>query len=54
MESNENQVIKVGSLLDEAQKRKERLKNLKRPLENKNESKSDEDSITKSLPKYVY
>lgn len=53
MESNEDEVIKVGSLLDEAQKRKERLKNLKRPLESKNESKTDEDVI-KSLPKYVY
>jgi len=53
MENSENQSIKVGSLEEEARKRKERLANLKKSLENKNESKKNEDSVEKSLPKYV-
>ncbi|XP_025194357.1 coiled-coil domain-containing protein 12 [Melanaphis sacchari] len=51
MENSENQSIKVGSLEEEAKKRKERLANLKKSLENKNESKNNDDSVEKSLPK---
>lgn len=53
MENLENQSIKVGSLEEEARKRKERLANLKKSLENKNESKNSEDNVDKLLPKYV-
>lgn len=52
MENSENQSIKVGSLEEEARKRKERLANLKKSLENKNEAKTNEDSVEKPLPKY--
>jgi len=48
MEASENH---VGSLEDEAHKRKERLANLKKSLENKNERKNNEDGIEKPLPK---
>ncbi|XP_050537725.1 coiled-coil domain-containing protein 12 [Daktulosphaira vitifoliae] len=41
----------VGSLEDEARKRKERLANLKKSLSNKNESTKSEERIEKSLPK---
>ncbi|KAL5244975.1 hypothetical protein ACI65C_012385 [Semiaphis heraclei] len=51
MENSENQSIKVGSLEEEARKRKERLANLKKSLENKNEAKTNEDSVEKPLPK---
>lgn len=53
MENLENQSIKVGSLEEEARKRKERLANLKKSLENKNESKNNEDNVDKLLPKYI-
>lgn len=53
MDNSENQSIKVGSLEEEARKRKERLANLKKSLENKNESKNSEDNVDKLLPKYV-
>jgi len=53
MENSENQSVNVGSLEDEAKKRKERLANLKKSLENKNESKNNEDGMEKTLPKYV-
>jgi len=53
MENSENQCIKVGSLEEEARKRKERLANLKKSLENKNDMKNNEDCVQKPLPKYV-
>lgn len=53
MEDVENQSIKVGSLEDEARKRKERLANLKKSLENKNESQNYENNGQTLLPKYV-
>lgn len=53
MDNSENQSNKVGSLEEEARKRKERLANLKKTLEIKNESKNSGDSVEKSLPKYV-
>jgi len=52
MENSESQSIKVGLLEEEARKRKERLANLKKSLENKNEAKTNEDSVEKPLPKY--
>jgi len=52
MENSESQSIKVGLLEEEARKRKERLANLKKSLENKNEPKTNEDSVEKPLPKY--
>lgn len=52
MENSENQSIKVGLLEEEARKRKERLANLKKSLENKNDQKNNEDSVEKPLPKY--
>lgn len=51
MENSENQSIKVGLLEEEARKRKERLANLKKSLENKNDQKNNEDSVEKPLPK---
>ncbi|KAL4122713.1 hypothetical protein QTP88_014996 [Uroleucon formosanum] len=51
MENSENQSIKIGLLEEEARKRKERLANLKKSLENKNEPKNKEDSVEKPLPK---
>ncbi|XP_022177949.1 coiled-coil domain-containing protein 12 [Myzus persicae] len=51
MENSENQSIKVGLLEEEARKRKERLANLKKSLENKNNQKNNEDSVEKPLPK---
>lgn len=51
MENLENQSIRVGSLEEEARKRKERLANLKKSLENKNESKNSEENVDKLLPK---
>jgi len=53
MENSGNQQMKVGSLEDEAKKRKERLANLKKTLENKDESKNQEVCVVKTLPKYV-
>lgn len=53
MENSENPSPKVGLLEEEARKRKERLASLKKSLENKNESKSNDDNVEKSLPKYV-
>lgn len=53
MENSENQSIKIGLLEEEARKRKERLANLKKSLENKNEPKNKEDSVEKPLPKYI-
>jgi len=53
MENSEHQSIKVGLLEEEARKRKERLANLKKSLENKNEQKNNEDSVEKPLPKCV-
>lgn len=53
MENLENPSKKVGSLEEEARKRKERLSNLKKSLENKNESKNNEDNVDKLLPKYI-
>jgi len=53
MENSENQSIKVGSLEEEARKRKERLANLKKSLENKNEPKNNENNVEKLLPKYL-
>lgn len=53
MENSENQSLKVGSLEDEARKRKERLANLKKTLENKNELNNHENSGEKTLPKYI-
>lgn len=53
MENSENQSVNVGSLEDEAKKRKERLANLKKSLENKIESKNNKDGMEKTLPKYV-
>lgn len=53
MENSENQSIRVGLLEEEARKRKERLANLKKSLENKNEQKNNEDIVEKPLPKYV-
>lgn len=54
MENVENQSIKIGSLEEEARKRKARLAYLKKSLENKNESKNSEDNVDKLLPKYKY
>jgi len=53
MENSGNQPIRVGSLEDEAKKRKERLSSLKKTLENKAKSKNHEVCIEKTLPKYV-
>jgi len=53
MENSENQSIRVGLLEEEARKRKERLANLKKSLENKNEPKNNEEIVEKPLPKYV-
>lgn len=53
MDNSGNEPIKIGSLEDEAKKRKERLASLKKSLENKNESKNCEDSVERTLPKYV-
>lgn len=53
MENPEKQSNKVGSLEEEARKRKERLANLKKSLENKNDPKNSEDSVEKPLPKCV-
>ncbi|XP_050432415.1 coiled-coil domain-containing protein 12 [Adelges cooleyi] len=51
MENPENSTSKVGSLEDEARKRKERLANLKKNLTNKNESKNAEEIVDKPLPR---
>lgn len=53
MEKSENISSKVGSLEDEARKRKERLANLKKSLSNKDESKNTEETTEKALPKYI-
>lgn len=52
MENSENQSIKVGSLEEEAKKRKERLASLKKSLEIKNDPIINDESIEKPLPKY--
>lgn len=54
MENSENQSIKVGSLEEEAKKRKERLASLKKSLENKNDANIIDDTVEKPLPKYVH
>jgi hypothetical protein len=53
MDNSENQFIKVGSLEEEAKKRKERLASLKKSLEIKNDANFTNDTIEKPLPKYV-
>lgn len=53
MENTENQSNKVGLLEEEARKRKERLANFKKTLENKNESENSVENIEKPLPKYL-
>lgn len=53
MENTEIQSNKIGSLEEEARKRKERLANLKKSLEDKNETKNNGNSVVKPLPKYI-
>lgn len=53
MENSENQSFKVGSLEEEAKKRKERLASLKKSLEIKNDANVINDTIEKPLPKYI-
>ncbi|VVC43390.1 Hypothetical protein CINCED_3A020011 [Cinara cedri] len=51
MEKEESQPNKIGSLEEEAKKRKERLLNLKKSLEDKNETQNNENDSEKPLPK---
>lgn len=54
MENTESQPNKIGSLEEEARKRKERLANFKKSLKEKNETSNNDSSLEKSLPKYVH